>query len=234
MNNTHTHTLHTHINTDTRSLAPSVLRSGSGSATALAGSPARPTPGTSWKFAKANNHGTWFDQQAITLSMHVGNASWTKFLAEDAMKRVAVQIGCSFFSSSFFEPDGTMPKELSTRSMHYTWWNMIAFFELAHAIEVATVGVDLFHYTTADNRSLRGALDVVGPYTQATPPGAWPYSEVTPFDHGKFYQIFRMAGIWLGGDYEALISPSLPSNVNYGANIIDLVWPNGATPTIRG
>ena len=52
-----------------------------------------------------------------------------------------------------------------------TWWNTIAFFELAHAIMVADVGVDLFHYATADNRSLRGSLDFIAPWTSANPPG---------------------------------------------------------------
>jgi len=174
------------------------------------------------EFGQQNNHGTWFDEQAITLSMHVGNKTWTEILAKDALKRVAVQI----------EPNGTMPRELSrTRSMHYTWWNTIAFFELAHAITVADVGVDLFHYTTADNRSLRRSLDFIAPWTSANPPGTWPYAEVSPFDHGKFYQIFRVASIvWADSSYEAMI-PKLTGNVNYGANIIDLVWPKGATPS---
>ena len=112
-----------------------------------------------------------------------------------------------------------------------TWWNTIAFFELAHAIMVADVGVDLFHYTTADNRSLRRSLDFIAPWTSANPPGTWPYAEVSPFDHGKFYQIFRVASIvWADSSYEAMI-PKLTGNVNYGANIIDLVWPKGATPS---
>ena len=61
----------------------------------------------------------------------------------------------------------------------------------------------------------------------------WPYAEVSPFDHGKFYQIFRMASIvWADSSYEAMI-PALTGNVNYGANTIDLIWPKGALRCIR-
>jgi hypothetical protein len=166
------------------------------------------------EFAKTNNHGTWFDVQALSLSLHVGNASWSKFIAHDALSRIAVQI----------EPNGTMPQELSrTRSMHYTWWNMIAFFELAQL--TMKQGIDLFHYSTATNRSLKHALDFVAPFTLPDPPMPWPYEEETPFDHGKFFQIFRMASIqYNDSKYEAMI-PQLPGAVNYTNNVINLLWP---------
>ena len=79
------------------------------------------SPHASDEFSQTNNHGTWFDIQALSLSLYAGNVTRSRFLASNALQRVAVQI----------EPDGRMPMELSrTRSMHYTWWNMMAFFEL--------------------------------------------------------------------------------------------------------
>ena len=43
------------------------------------------------------------------------------------------------------EPNGTLPRELSrTRSMHYTWWDTIAFFELAQAVTHVPGAADLF------------------------------------------------------------------------------------------
>lgn len=168
------------------------------------------------EFAQLNNHGTWFDVQALSLSQHVGNESWSKHLAEDSKARVQAQVA----------PNGTLPLELArTRSMHYTWWDLIAFFELAQLTKRS--GVDLFHYVTAANQSLKHALDWVAPWTLrgAAP---WPYPEITPFDHGKFFQIFRMASINYGeATYEAMI-PRLTGNVNYTTNHINLVWPKAS------
>ena len=100
--------------------------------------------------------------------------------------------------------------------------NMIAFFELAHL--TPNLGVDLFHFVAPTKASLRGALDYVAPYTIGAA-GPWPYEEETPFDHGKFFQIFRMASlVFNDSKYEAMV-PQLPGNVNYTTNVLDLIWP---------
>jgi hypothetical protein len=46
-------------------------------------------------------------------------------------------------------------------------------------------------------QSLKNAVDWIAPWTLG---GAkeWPYPEVTPFDHGKWFQIFRMASLNYG------------------------------------
>ena len=50
------------------------------------------------------------------------------------------------------QPDGKMPMELSrTRAMHYTWWNMMAFFELAEAVRRVPGAASLFQYVAAIN-----------------------------------------------------------------------------------
>lgn len=166
------------------------------------------------EFSQLNNHGTWFDIQALSLSIHVGNTTWAEYLAKDSQRRVVEQI----------LPNGTMPRELArTRSMHYTWWNMMAFFELAQA--AGHVGVDLFGFTGPQGQSLRGALDWVAPYTLNNTALQWPYAELSPFDHGKFFQIFRVASLkFKNSSYESMI-PYLPGDVDYPANTIDLVWP---------
>jgi len=178
------------------------------------------SPHASAEFAQKNNHGTWFDIQALALSLHVGNTSWSQFLAADALKRVVVQI----------QPNGTMPMELSrTRSMHYTWWNMMAFFELGAAIERVPGAASLFQYQGPEGQSLQRALDWVAPYTLKNSTGVWPYEEETPFDHGKFYQIFRVASLQFSGatslHYERMI-PQLPGTVDYQNSTINLVWPS--------
>eukprot|EP00948_MAST-09A_sp_MAST-9A-sp1_P001373 g1373.t1 len=78
------------------------------------------------EFDQLNNHGTWFDVQALSLSLHIGNRSWAKILANNSMVRVGQQVA----------ENGTLPLELSrTRAMHYTWWDLQAFFELSHLVK---------------------------------------------------------------------------------------------------
>jgi len=168
------------------------------------------------EFARKNNHGTWFDEQALTLSLHVGNDISSQLFANNALSRVDVQI----------KANGTLPFELSrTRSMHYTWWDLLAFFQLAHATQ--RVGVDLFHYTSIlSGGSLKGALDFVAPYAVNSSKEPWPYQETTPFDHGKFFQILRMASqVYNDSAYESMI-PQLPGCVDYESSVINLLWPS--------
>jgi len=182
------------------------------------------SPHASDEFSQTNNHGTWFDIQALSLSLYAGNVTRSRFLASNALQRVAVQI----------EPDGRMPMELSrTRSMHYTWWNMMAFFELAQAITHVQGATDLFGYVTPHGQSLQQALDWVAPYTLKNTTLQWPYEEETPFDHGKFFQIYRVASLKYANssNYESMI-PQLPGNVNYIDNTINLVWPKKLAETV--
>lgn len=166
------------------------------------------------EFAQKNNHGTWFDVQAITLSLHTSNASWSRFMANNAKSRIATQVASN----------GTLPLELvRTRSMHYTWWDLSAFFELALAAEL--LGVNIFDFTAGPGQSLRHAVDFVAPYTVFPPVRPWPWEEETPFDHGKFFLIYRVASLkWANASYEKLIT-RLPGTVNYTTSTINLLWP---------
>jgi hypothetical protein len=82
-------------------------------------------------------------------------------------------------------------------------------------------------YTSADGRSLRSALDFVLPYALCE--RAWPYQEETPFDHGKLFEILRIASRkWKNASYEQAIprlacAPGLA--VDYGGAVENLLWP---------
>ena len=84
----------------------------------------------------------------------------------------------------------------------------------------------MFQYVGSNGQSLQGALDWVAPYTLINSTLPWKYEEETPFDHGKFFQIYRVASLKYSNssDYEKMI-PRLPGRVNYTINTIDLVWP---------
>jgi hypothetical protein len=88
--------------------------------------------------------------------------------------------------------------------------------------------VDVFNYVGPQGQSLRHALDWVIPYALANTTLHWPHQEETPFDHGKFFQLLRVAAIkYNNASYEAMI-PRLSGDVNYTHNTINLVWPRPA------
>lgn len=122
-----------------------------------------------------NNHGTWYDVQAIRLALVLGKTELAKQIALDAgPKRIAVQI----------EPDGRQPLELRrTAALGYSRFNLSALFALATAAEY--VNINLWRYETPDGRSIRKALDFLLPYAQ-DPPKKWPFEQIRPFNPSEF------------------------------------------------
>jgi hypothetical protein len=114
----------------------------------------------------ANNHGTFYDVQAVSLALFLGKTDFAreKLLAARE-KRIAKEI----------EPDGKMPKELKrTLSFQYSTFNLQAEMDLAALGRSA--GVDLWHYQTADGRSILKAAEFMAPY--ADPGRTWPYQQI--------------------------------------------------------
>lgn len=128
-----------------------------------------------------NNHGVWFDAQRTSIALFVGNVNLARSILEDAtQKRIARQI----------EPDGTQPRELArTRSMHYTAFNVGAFFTLAKLADC--LKIDLWNYRTADGRGIRQALDWFFPYY--TGEKEWVHQQIDEFKKEGFYQVLYLA-----------------------------------------
>lgn len=118
-----------------------------------------------------NNHGTYYDAQKIDYALFVGKDSLAQATAEKSkIRRLASQI----------EPDGKMLHELKrTRSMHYSLYNLRAFFLIAELAE--NFNIDLWHYETEDGRSIKKALDYLIPYFYNK--DDWPYQQITPFEN---------------------------------------------------
>jgi len=116
--------------------------------------------------AAFNNHGTFYDVQAVSLALFIGKTDFArKKLLAAREKRIARQI----------EPDGKMPQELRrTLSFGYSLFNLSAELQLADLGRNA--GVDLWHYQTADGRSLLKAAEFMAPF--ADPNRAWPYQQI--------------------------------------------------------
>jgi hypothetical protein len=104
--------------------------------------------------ATKNNHGTWYDVQVVSIALYLGDEKIAKSVLETSReKRIAMQV----------EPDGTQPEELArTRSLGYSMLNLHGLVSLAVLGE--RVGVDLWHFETADGRSIRKAMDYMLPY----------------------------------------------------------------------
>ena len=116
--------------------------------------------------AASNNHGTFFDVQAVSLALFLDQTNFAKEkLLKAENRRIAAEIG----------PDGKMPRELArTLSFSYSLFNLHAEMDLAGLGRC--VGVDLWHYQTADGRSLKKAIEFMAPYADSKL--KWPYQQI--------------------------------------------------------
>jgi len=131
--------------------------------------------------AAKNNHGTFYDVQAISFALFVGRKDLAQQIAETAkQKRIALQI----------EPDGRQPLELErTRAWSYSNMNLDGLMQLARLAE--TVHVDLWNYQTKDGRSIHGALEYLYPY--ATEDRKWTFQQIGGFETKTFFFLMRRA-----------------------------------------
>jgi hypothetical protein len=149
-----------------------------------------------------NNHGTFYDTQAAAIAVFVGNVELArKIITEAREKRIAKQI----------EPDGTMPRELQrTKSFGYSAFNLRAMEDLASIGQ--NLGVDLWHFTTSDGRSIRKALDFMAPY--ADPSRKWPYQEIDRPGLGSLDMLLlRAAPAYPDAHYETVLKNSQASEL---------------------
>ena len=126
-----------------------------------------------------NNHGSWYDVQAGSLALFVGDT---------AEVRAAVERGRNHIEQIL--PDGRQPEELRrTRSRSYSDFNVDALTRLAELARF--VNVDLWHYRSPAGGSLRAALLYLAPYADSAT--AWPGQQITPVDAPEFLGSLRRA-----------------------------------------
>jgi hypothetical protein len=145
--------------------------------------------------AAKNNHGTWYDVQAVKWALVLGRKDKAKELCVAAgAGRIGVQV----------EPDGKQPLELvRTASFSYSCFNLLALSTLAGLSEHA--GVDLWHYQTADGRSIRAALDFLVPYLGKNPK-PWTLQQIHESKPDEVLPVLRVAALVYGDDrYESLL-----------------------------
>lgn len=117
-----------------------------------------------------NNHGTWFDVQAVSIAMLLGKNKEAKTRLENKTKaRIASQI----------ETDGSQPHELArTKSLSYSTMNLRGFYHLANMGE--KLGVDLWNYKTDDGRGILTAFEFLYPFVKSDK--IWEYPQITSLE----------------------------------------------------
>jgi hypothetical protein len=131
--------------------------------------------------AATNNHGTFYDVQAVSLALFLGKTDFAREKLEAAgEKRIAKQI----------DPDGKMPRELArTLSFHYSMFNLRAEMELAALGRSA--GVDLWHYHSGDGRCILKAAEFMARF--ADPACAWPYQQIQKPNRHELGELLLLA-----------------------------------------
>jgi len=130
-----------------------------------------------------NNHGTWFDMQAVGIALFLGkNDAARERLEGKTKKRISKQI----------EPDGSQPHELGrTKSLSYSVMNLRGFCILADMGR--KIGIDLWGFETTDGRGIEKAFEFLLPV--ATGEQSWKYQQISGMEDALHsLQInFRMA-----------------------------------------
>ena len=146
-----------------------------------------------------NNHGSWYDVTWLSIALFNGNASAADTAAEEVTRmRIPEQI----------LPDGREWIELQRNvPSGYCQYNLKALTQVAdlassmHAAKsgggssTARVGdnVSIWHFETADGRSLRKAIDWLTPY--ATNESTWPYRQPERPSWISMWSVLRRASI---------------------------------------
>jgi hypothetical protein len=133
--------------------------------------------------AAKNNHGTYYDVQAMSFALFLNQKDLARQIAETAkQKRIALQI----------EPDGRQPLELErTKAWSYSNMNLGGLLVLARLAE--NVQVDLWTYRATDGRGIRSAIEFLYPYAIENRP--WKYQEIDGFEASRFFPAMRQAAV---------------------------------------
>jgi hypothetical protein len=106
------------------------------------------------ELAAKNNHGVWYDAQALAMAVFIEDKKATQEIITRAVNRLDVQM----------DKDGFFPLEMErTTSLHYTVFNLNAFNIIAQLSEQAG-DTNIWSLKTASGKSLKSGLNALLPY----------------------------------------------------------------------
>ena len=123
-----------------------------------------------------NNHGVWFDAQAIAFADYIGDTNEVKKIIKRASNRLDVQM----------DNNGFFPLELDrTTSLHYTVFLLNAFNIIAQVAEKNTV--DFYNLQTKTGKSFKKGFDSIMPFLSQKE--KWVYPQIKPFHYTDAYAL---------------------------------------------
>jgi hypothetical protein len=148
--------------------------------------------------AAKNNHGTYYDVQAVSFALFLGKIELAKKILETAkQKRIALQV----------ESDGRQPLELArTKAWSYSVGNLDGLMQLAVLGE--RVDVDLWNYKTADGRSIRKALEYLYPFAVGE---KWKYQQLGEWPPQMLFPLMRRAARYYKDDKFKAMMAKIPA-----------------------
>ena len=130
---------------------------------------------------EANNHGTWYDVQTISIAL---------FTEQPALAKEMITSQTQLRISSQLKEEGSQPHELArTLSWNYSSMNLEGFFELAMLAE--NVQIDLWNYTTTDNKSIRKAFTWMLPFAKGEQ--KWQHQQIKKMEMNGYLKMATVA-----------------------------------------
>ncbi|MCL2098276.1 MAG: alginate lyase family protein [Bacteroidales bacterium] len=129
-----------------------------------------------------NNHGVFYDMQRMSFALFTKNMEAANNVVESFKRRIELQQ----------DDDGSFPAELGrTISLHYSTFVLKAFFGIASMAE--QLNVDLWNYTSENDKSLKTAIDFIYPYI--TKQAEWTWQQISPFNYSSTIDLLKIMSL---------------------------------------
>ena len=154
-----------------------------------------------------NNHGTWYDVQASSISLFLNKTEITKNILDNNAEKLIIEK---------IQPNGSQPFEMYRHtSLDYHIFNLLGFFNLAKIGE--NIGIDLWNYKSPEGSRLQMALDYLLPYSLGKE--AWPHEQIKAIDKITLFNLLCQATLhYKGNEYREALHSIGYQNETMGIN----------------
>jgi len=166
--------------------------------------------------SSSNNHGIYYDKILASFASYAGDRMLvTEILNLFCQKRVFLQI----------EPSGEMPHEMKRADAHhYLIWTLNGLISMAMIGE--NFEIDLWHETSSDGRSIKGAIEWSTGFINGSKD--WPYPAKFNPTFVRFVDIFWRTSRIFGESHQLILDKYIfpqqaPNSVQ--SNILNITFP---------